>query len=338
MSCHDLAERALLRRGGMKGQHFANGFTDFVVGRERNSGALAHAAAFQLQAQLEEEQFFKDEAAMCRCRPGLQLRQRSSFRGKVHLTQRGFAVRQIESTDHRRGQALRYVAAHAVQQVEDHLALPAGCQTRAAQRLVHRRDSADFQQASLGIIARVRQNLELRLDHLEVAGGARRLDLSVESHRLPGMELAVEITGVKPDALEGVPALPHGEFEERHAAGAQQRGAANLRDHAGCFAGLQFVETARILAVFVAKGKMVKQVLGSLNALGGEHLRYMRTYAAHKFDWTVEAGHIQDANASGACPYHVAITAQSLKASRFSRIPRSRVEPYGLPRPERATL
>ncbi len=125
MSVDDLAEGALLRCGGMKGQHFADGFADFVVGLERDSGALAHATAFQLQAQLEEEQFFEDESAMCRCRPGLQLRQRCSFRGKVHFSQRGFTVRQIESTEHRLGQALRHVPAHAVEEVEDHLALPA---------------------------------------------------------------------------------------------------------------------------------------------------------------------------------------------------------------------
>ena len=49
-------------------------------------------------------------------------------------------------------------------------------------------------------------------------------------------------------------------------------GAAHFGDDAGGFAGLQFVETARVLAVFVAKGQVVEQVLGGLNVFGGEHL------------------------------------------------------------------
>ena len=79
---------------------------------------------------------------------------------------------------------------------------------------------------------------------------------------------------VEPDALERVAALAHGQFKERHTPGAQQGGAAHLGDHAGHLARLQLVEAARILAVLVAKGKVVEQVLGGLDAFGGEHLRH----------------------------------------------------------------
>ena len=89
----DFAEGAFLRRGGMEGQHFADGFADFVGGGERDAGALAHAAAFQLEAQFEEEQFFKDQAAMGGGAGGLQLRERCAFGGKVHFAQCGFARR-----------------------------------------------------------------------------------------------------------------------------------------------------------------------------------------------------------------------------------------------------
>ena len=63
----------------------------------------------------------------------------------------------------------------------------------AAERLVDRRDAADFEQARLGVVAGVGQDLELGLNHFEVAGGARRLDFAVESDRLAGVEFAVEI-------------------------------------------------------------------------------------------------------------------------------------------------
>ena len=68
----------------------------------------------------------------------------------------------------------------------------------------------------------VGQQLELRLDHFEVAGGARGLDLAVDGDGLAGVEFAVQIGAVEPDALQGVAALADGELEDRGAAGAEQ--------------------------------------------------------------------------------------------------------------------
>ncbi len=66
----DFAKGALLRGGGMERQDFADGFADFVGGGEADAVAFAHAAALELEAEFEEEQFLKDEAAMGgrRCR------------------------------------------------------------------------------------------------------------------------------------------------------------------------------------------------------------------------------------------------------------------------------
>ena len=86
---------------GWNGRTSRMALADFVVGRKCDSGAFAHAAAFQLKAQLEEEQLFKDQAAMSRRCPGLQLRERSAFRRKVHFAQRGFAIGHVEPGEHR---------------------------------------------------------------------------------------------------------------------------------------------------------------------------------------------------------------------------------------------
>ena len=113
---------------------------------------------------------------------------------------------------------------------------------------------------------------------------------AVESHRLAGMEFAIKIMGLKPDALERVPALSNGEFEYRHAARAHQHGAAHFGDHAGCLAGLQLIQTAWILAVLVAERRMVEQVLSRLDALGLKDLGKMRDHAAHELNFIANRG------------------------------------------------
>ncbi len=188
----------------------------------------------------------------------------------MHLAQRSLAIRQVKPRQHFARQALRHCAANRFQQVEDRLALPARGQPRTAQRLVNRRDAPHLKQPRFGVVARVGQHLKLWLDHFEILAGARRLDPSEDGHRLPGEKLAVQITRVKPDALERQATLPQGQFENGHFAGTQQHGAAHLRNHAGHFAGLQFVKAARILAVLIAEGQVVEQVLGSQDALGRE--------------------------------------------------------------------
>jgi len=45
-----------------------------------------------------------------------------------------------------------------------------------------------------------------------------------------------------------------------HLARPQQHRAAHLGNHAGRLAGLQLVQAARILAVFIAEGEVVEQV------------------------------------------------------------------------------
>ena len=79
----------------------------------------------------------------------------------------------------------------------------------------------------------------------------------------------------------------------------QQRRPAHLGDHAGGFAGLQFVNAARILPVFVAERKVVQKVLGGLDILGGKHLRHAWADAAHVHHLGLESGHTQDVTRAG---------------------------------------
>ena len=61
---NDLAEGTLLGGGGMKRQHFADGFADLVGSGEGDAGAVAHAAALELQPQFEKEQLLENQAAV----------------------------------------------------------------------------------------------------------------------------------------------------------------------------------------------------------------------------------------------------------------------------------
>ena len=60
-------------------------------------------------------------------------------------------------------------AAHAFQQVENHLALPARGQPAPSQRFVNRRNPPHFKQPRLRVVARIGQHFELRLNHLQIA-------------------------------------------------------------------------------------------------------------------------------------------------------------------------
>ena len=291
----NLAQRPLLRPGGMKRQHLAQRFAHLVGGRKADAGALPHAAALQFQAQLQKEELLEDQPPVGRRRPALQLGKGRALGRKMRLAERHFAAGQIQPREHRLRQAFGHQAAHPFEQMEDHLALPARSQGRPAQRFVDRRNAAHLEQPRLGVGAGVGQDFKLRLDHLQIAAGARWLDPSVNGHRLPGMKLALQVAAVEPDALQRQPSLPDGQLEDGGLARLQQRRAAHLGDDRGHLAGLEFVQAARILPVLVTKRQVIEQVFGGQNALGGEQLRHARPHAAHVHHRSVEAGHTPDA-------------------------------------------
>ena len=121
----DLAQSTLLRGRRMKGQHLAKRFAHLVGGGEGDAGALAQAAALELQAELEEEQLLEDEAAVSRGRVGLELGEGGAFRRVVNLAQSSFAIGKIESVEQGCGQVLGHGAADRFEQMKDDSALPA---------------------------------------------------------------------------------------------------------------------------------------------------------------------------------------------------------------------
>ena len=213
----------------------------------------------------------------------------------MHLAQRRFPIRKREPRQHCLWQALRHRPMHPFQQVKNHLSLPARCQPCPAQRLVDRRNAPHLKQARLGIVACVRQQLKLRLNHLQIAARPRRLDPPVDCHRLPCVKLPLQIAPVEPDALHRQPPLPNGQLEDGRFARSQQQGAAHLGNHARHLVGLQFIQAARVLPILIAEGQVVEQVLGGEDALGGEQQSHCWANAARVFHFIVEPSHTLDA-------------------------------------------
>jgi hypothetical protein len=89
---------------------------------------------------------------------------------------------------------------------------------------------------------------------------------------------------MNPDALEAVRSHPNGHLEDRHSAGSKQSRSPDLGDNTRHFARLQFMNGARIEAIFVSKGKVVQQIFGGLDPFGFDALRKTRTYAFDVLD------------------------------------------------------
>ena len=90
----------------------------------------------------------------------------------MHLAQRLLAAQQIQPRQNR----FRHLARQRFwnpfqlfQHIPNRSPNPSRCQLAAAQRLVHRRDSADLENPIQRIIVPIGQHLKLRLDHLETA-------------------------------------------------------------------------------------------------------------------------------------------------------------------------
>ena len=294
---HNLAQAALLRRRGMKRQYLADGLAHFVRGRERNAHPVPHPPPLQFQPQFEKKQLFENQPAMGGRPRRLQLRHGRAFSREVHRAQRRLAIRKLQPRQHVPGQAFRNAAPHGLQQPEDHLALPARRQPRASQRFVHRGDPSHFQQPRLRILSFFRQNLELRLNHFQIAAGPRWFHLSEHGHRLSRMEAVLQIRAVEPHALQRQASLAQGHFENRHAPRLKESRSPHFRNHAGRFARLQLIDAARILAVFITKGKVIEKVFGSLDVFRGELRRNVRSHSPHIHHLRFKSGHILDAKA-----------------------------------------
>ncbi len=85
---HDFAENTLLRRRGTEGQDLLDGGAHVFVRRKGDALAVAQPFALQLQAQLQVEQLFKDEALQRGRAEALQVRHGGARGRKVRFTQR----------------------------------------------------------------------------------------------------------------------------------------------------------------------------------------------------------------------------------------------------------
>ena len=75
----------LLRRGGMEGQDFLDGGARAVVQPEGDSGLRLLLAAFQFEAQFDEEKLVEDQADVRRGARGLQVVEALARIGPVHF-------------------------------------------------------------------------------------------------------------------------------------------------------------------------------------------------------------------------------------------------------------
>ena len=128
-----------------------------------------------------------------------------------------------------------------------------------------------------------RQNLKLRLNHLELPGTRpRSLQLPIQRYHLPHMKLVPQIGPAKPHALYRVQPLPHGHLEQRHMARLQQYRPAHLADHRRHRPRLQRAHRHRIQPVLIPKWQMIQQVLHGLDAAFGQLNRNTLPHAPHK--------------------------------------------------------
>ena len=86
-----------MRRGGVEGEDLLEGAADGVICKESGAFPLAKAAALELEAELEEEELFKDEAAVSGGGGGDEIEHVGAGLGKVDLAEGGETRREIEA-------------------------------------------------------------------------------------------------------------------------------------------------------------------------------------------------------------------------------------------------
>src|SRR6476620_11515647 len=180
----------------------------------------------------------------------------------------------------------------------NHFAEPARCQPSLSRSLINGYDSPHFQRGSKVSLRRIRstvqalvEDLELRLHQLQFPGPRILLDLAVERNQLARFETIFEIGGVEPEATDLGPPLAGHQFKNRHPTSAEETRVADLRNHGRHFARLQLFHTSWVQPVFVAKGKVVQQVMDGMNSFGTKHIRQPGTYPLHVLYRCVEIQH-----------------------------------------------
>ena len=284
----NLLEYALLRRRRMKGQNLLDRLPRGIVDLERNTGLRFLLAAPQLQPQFDEEQFVENQPDVRRRARRLQIGKAFPGLRPMHLPQSLTRRCQAEMCPHGRRDRIGEIGIQILQGEADNPPKPARRQLALAGGFVDGNNSSDLERCG-GLLLRfigaalfvdVSQNFKLRLHDLQlpIAVG---FNFAVERDHLPGLKPALQISGVKPEALQSASALAHRELKNRHAARPKQAGIAHFGDDGSHFAGAQLGNRAGVQAILVAKGQIMKQVVHGLDALSGEHLGQARAYAFH---------------------------------------------------------
>ena len=125
----------------------------------------------------------------------------------------------------------------------------------------------------------VTEDFDLGLDDLELAGVAVGFHLAVGGEGLSGMEAALKVGAIEPEALNGGAAGAEGEFEDGDGAGAEEGGAAHFADDGCHLAGLELGDGLGIGAIFVAEREIEEKVFDGVNAFFGEAFGDARTDA-----------------------------------------------------------
>ncbi len=95
----DFAEDALLGRGGLEGEDLFEGFADLGAGGEGGAVAVAEAATFELEAELEVEELFEDEAAVGGGAGGLEVGEGGAGGGEVDVLEGVEAGGEVEALE-----------------------------------------------------------------------------------------------------------------------------------------------------------------------------------------------------------------------------------------------
>ena len=171
----------------------------------------------------------------------------------------------------------------------------------AAEGFVDGDDAVDFERDIFFVgAAGSGEQLELRLDHFEAAGGgARGFELAVEGDHGPEGEAIFEVGSVEPHALDGGGSLADGHLEEWHAGGAEERGAADLTDNGGHGAGLELGDGLGVEAIFVAEGEMVEEIFDGVEVAAGELGGDALADAFDEAKGCGELEHFRDGSAAG---------------------------------------
>ncbi len=231
-------QHALLCGRGMKRQNLLNRRPHPVVQSKCDSGLRLLLVPLQLQPQFHEEQLVKDHPDMRRRARRLQRFEAFARLRPVHVPQRGPRRNQAEMRAHRGRNRVRQVRREIVERGANRLPEPA--RRQPSDRLVNGNDAPNLQRlgsflfrAVLAGVSRVPQDLELRLNDLQLTAAFIFFNLAVERDHLPGRELVLQVGRIEKEATQARAPLSDGQLKNRHFPRAEQPGIAHFADDCG---------------------------------------------------------------------------------------------------------